>query len=446
MKRCYQNCLRYFSNKAISNQIPKIKLNSNNCIVSNKINSRISFCDKYSFTQRKWTPASIKQLNVYLNEKHNTDVKKAKWNTLILYYYNNMKQMNKNKIKYNQLIKNDVILLLDYFIDYKLIDININNKLYFEDFKLDTLINIIYIYYNMNKFGKNKIFNIVTNILKSDVSVSIDILEYIYNLFGSRYDDDTIKLIDLWIQTHKNIVKIINLENINDENFAKLVIDQFLICESSSCNNKFSTLLLFISPLRKSKSRIYFHTNLILYLYQKYNIKAIDYINDNQFGKYFKEWNNMSLFINKSHFSSYIIRLLNYSKIEIMDKMYQTPLIIEIQSNQIKPYTNIDNKIHLNNSMIVTSSNTSMIKFPLIDVKLLVDVTNLVTFSNFVRQQLSRPFKISKLLNIQGKSKHDQKSLYEEMTYYQDALDDIKVINNELNTIVNTLNEQIRHV
>ena len=104
----------------------------------------------------------------------------------------------------------------------------------------------------MNNFGKSKVFVIVTNLIKSDVSISLDILEYVYTLFGSNYYDDVIKLIDLWIMNHKYIVKIINLENIYDENFAMLVIDQFLKCENNSCNNKFSTLLLFISQLRKS--------------------------------------------------------------------------------------------------------------------------------------------------------------------------------------------------
>lgn len=446
MKRTYQNCLRYFCNKTTSNQNCKININSSKRIVSNKKKSRISFHDRYSFTHRKWTPASIKQLNVYMNEKHNTDTKKEKWVKLILYYKNYFNRMNKDKMKYNKPIDDNVMLLLDYFIDFKLIAINRDNKLYLEGLKLNILLNVIDIYYSMNNFGKSKVFNIVTNLIKSDVSISLDILEYVYTLFGSNYYDDVIKLIDLWIMNHKYIVKIINLENIYDENFAMLVIDQFLKCENNSCNNKFSTLLLFISQLRKSKSRIYFHTNLILYFYQKYNIRALDYINDSQFGKYYKAWNNISMFINKSKFSPYIIRLLNYSKIEVMNKMCRTPLIIEIPSNQIKSYANNDNIINLNDSMIVTSTNPNIFKFSLIDVKLLIDVENLLTFSSFVRQQLSRNVNMSKFIKIQGKEKHYQKSSHKEISYYKNAYEDIKLINNELNIIVNNLNEQIRHV
>jgi len=407
--------------------------------------------EKYNFSQRKWTPILINNLNIYINEKHKIDIKNDQWNVLIQYYYDNIKNIknNNNKVD-NDNINDNIILLLDYFIDNKLLDRNDLNKLYFAEYKNDLLLNIIDIYYNMNNnLGKRKILQIITNIMKNDIIISTDIIEYMYHLFGSRYHNDIIKLINIWVESHKNIVKIINLENISNENFAKLIIDQLLLHENNKNKkkkklNKFSTLLLFISPIRKSLSRIYFHTNLIVYFYQKFNIKAIDYINDNKFGRYFKEWNNMNSFINNYKYSSYIIRLLNYSKIELMDKMYHTPLIIEIQSNEIKTYINNENKIKLNNNL--SNNKLNIIKFPLNDVKELIDVEKIFTFSNLVKYQLHRPINISKQMNrtkeINSSKKLDKDK---EINYYKNALEDIKVINNKLYTMVNNY-EQIPYI
>jgi hypothetical protein len=118
--------------------------------------------------------------------------------------------------------------------------------------------------------------------------------------------------------------------------------------------------------------------------------------------------------------------------------------IIEIQSNEIKSYINNENKIKLNNNL--SNNNLNIIKFPLNDVKELIDVEKIFTFSNLVKYQLHRPINISKQMNrtkeINSSKKLDKDK---EINYYKNALEDIKVINNKLYTMVNNY-EQIPYI